>query len=242
MASSQGHLENNTLLFVGDSVAIEHYTATVCRLRALGRGMVNTTHWEPEPVVFRSSGIWVHCMRYFRPLHPAVCFTHPLHGRASDPLDLINDRQRSLLSLQDALELATNGTRATIVANLGLHYPDPALLFNVTETMLSAFQHIPSMPSVIWRETSAQHFPGRTGLYNASAYVKNSSCESVGAAKNHFNSITNPIANAHGTPIISTWAASVSRWDAHGGRGDCSHWCFGTGVVESWVDSLYQYI
>lgn len=243
VAWAAGRLVNNTLLFIGDSVSIEHYLATLCRLRSLRKEMLwNMVSWDPEPVVFNSGRIWIHCMRNFQPLHPAVCFTHPLHGRNYDPLDLSNNWNKSLVVLAQALQLVSNGTRVTIVANLGLHYRNPHMLTDVTETMLAALQHVPVPPSaVIWRETSAQHFAGNGGVYSGPHSFSNG-CTPHGNPKDFFNNITNSIAKAHGLPIIQTWESSGYRWDAHPGRGDCSHWCLGTGVVESWVDTLYKLI
>mmetsp|Transcript_20834 Transcript_20834/g.34365 ORF Transcript_20834/g.34365 Transcript_20834/m.34365 type:complete len:334 (+) Transcript_20834:108-1109(+) len=236
-AFAHGRLQNHTLIFLGDSITTQHYLATVCRLRAFAPLIAATV--PIFPIIFRATeSIWLNCVRFSPPLHHAVCLIQGLS--LSPPLGptLASGPGKGLARV---LRAATNGTRALVVANIGLHIHAMGQLAAVVRSTLAAFQRLPSniKPTVIWRETSAQHFKTRNGLYASNVSLA-PTCLPTATPTDFYNNVTNAVVASFGVPILPIWAPSVSRWHDHpdGGR-DCTHWCMGTGLVDSWVDLLY---
>jgi hypothetical protein len=113
----------------------------------------------------------------------------------------------------------------------------------------------PRRPYLLWRELTAQHFPGPAGFFSRvrdgvlhrganpyrpyRPYANSSRCyESHSAATmrdgNGWNMHANALLAAAGVPILRAWLPSSMASGAHIGYGDCTHFCL-PGVPDVWA-------
>ena len=129
-----------------------------------------------------------------------------------------------------------------------------------------------TMPHIIWRETSPQHFPTWDGTFdpvlhgNAKLINETSPCltgipwEGQQRA-NRLNAVSNPVMAKLGIPILRSWKPGVDRGIDHADMWrhsnhshvswvmtfdsstyDCSHWCEPSSYLELQVDLLLTFV
>jgi len=150
--------------------------------------------------------------------------------------------------LEQILELQNK--EALVVANFGLHYninktqKDELALKGDIEEFITELSKFTS--KLIWRETSAQHFPTEDGSF--SSHVKKNSgkaskCVPVRKQTRGWrNDITTPLMQ-NATPYvlrIGAFSSSIPP-SLHRSEKDCTHFC-NPGVTDDWSRILMNYI
>ena len=266
-------LRNRTIMFVGDSLtelfftdlvwAIEFYNAaSVSPLeppvrsslgprrtrgdsRVKGGAFCSTWKQHAFSVCMQQAGRFGGLLRV--PRHDngtAIC---DFDGRAVDhDLGDVITCLPSLLPAATGGGVAGSGLRSTdiLVVNTGLHHNEPnaTLVANVRSFILW-FQNQSSPPTVIWRESTPQHFATETGEWDTHEKA-GIVCGRVGgicAAMNplrektefqKYNNASTPMIVAAGIPIVALYQALAPYWHSHTGcvlkhrTVDCVHYAF----------------
>lgn len=237
-------LNGSRLLFLGDSLSLEHWLHTLCHLitPALHRqahGHDATTlqirHSPAELMIPTMSQpkkverVLHNCVQLSVPFAVAsLCWAH-LGIR-----DQANESGWPALAPHVLDKLARAGAlrrQDTIVANIGLLFTEPhgGALAQAVQLLLEAHARLPVAvrPRLIWRETAPQHFDSPDGSYwlpggrvtsQANGWHDTRSCvplQNVTRA-NIFNSNTRDIVGRF--PSVATlhiWDASASAWTEH---------------------------
>lgn len=258
-------LNGTTLWILGESLSVEIFIALACRHRALSdlqfhtvtaidlnrvRSEVLKSHWKKLHTHNDMRGI--HCVHL---VHGAsrsrVCLCR-IH---KDPFEFghfhsLPKFERGLEHFQDFITLTSPsdillfgfgiGENSQTAASGELGYAEQVSLF------LKHYDRNRSYyPRLIWRETPAQHFRSKTGVYDAS-YVGERCVELSSSHNTNFhesnwrNLAANPIVEQFNFPILKIWMLSAERSDAHVGN-DCTHYCL-PGLPDVWAVYLMQMI
>ena len=90
---------------------------------------------------------------------------------------------------------------------------------------------------LVWRETSPQHFQGKSGLFHG---IKTPPCVAIDdmrAAWEPYKNMTDILSEFPEIHLLPIWSLTALRFDAHSEK-ECSHWCL-PGVPDVWVQLLY---
>jgi GDSL/SGNH-like Acyl-Esterase family found in Pmr5 and Cas1p len=115
-----------------------------------------------------------------------------------------------------------------------------------------------SMPTLLWMETSPQHFPNSTkdnGYFDDKLSAKYTTCSAyenpVGYHNNDLrNRVAEEVMHAASIPILRIADSAVSQFDVHLGEADlrghrhmdCTHFCSNAGIFKHWSNLLYNVI
>ena len=166
-------------------------------------------------------------------------------------------------------ELARAGAlrqQDTIVANIGLLFPEPrgGALAQAVQLFLEAHERLPvaARPRLIWRETAPQHFDSADGSYwvpggrvtmQGLGWNGNRSCAALQNVTHAdiFNGNTRDVlARFPSVAKLHIWDASASAWAEHPAVEvdhrrhklylDCTHYCQQSGVLGLWTTELLR--
>jgi hypothetical protein len=143
-----------------------------------------------------------------------------------------------------------------ILVSFGLHYNkdngkniqeiDNGHYFNHMQLFLLDCQAMLSNSNsslkVYFIQTFFQHFSNsENGYYNGSSNACASFVDDdVAAEKDWRNRIADLLLIPAKIPIIRISSGLKSQWDAHMGHGDCTHYCYPSGVFTYIMDVLYN--
>ena len=256
------------LVFMGDSISRQLYVRTVCFL-------IGSITAENDQAPRPRHVLAQHRSSELNSSTPRVCVDLLLRVRATSvPPSTPAYRNASFCMMgvmsDDASvagkalkRLAADGwlgPRSLVVANLGIHFPPTSALEAAVRNLVQTHADLPSAlrPSLVWRETAAQHFPTSNGLYAAgsgratmSAVPHLALCRPLRFSNRStvdlYNAISRaPVEAAH-VPILRVWEHSSAAWDAHpaatrGHHGkdvlDCTHYCTPSEELGHWVREL----
>jgi len=239
---------SSTVVFWGDSVSIELYAATLCRLRAAGTSKYYTAEFEPQLLnLTQEATLLLNCVRM--PPFASVCYTPgPVYQDGVD--SQIRDGGRLSASLTRGFRSIltwSDATKLILIPNLGVHFSaNDGTLSRATRTLLDAFdvarQRLATVATLrlLWRESPAQHFSTPSGVYHYEHGSKYGQCSAIREARDEFNAVTNLLVESAGHDVLRLWNASLPRWDSHVGNGDCTHYCLDNGVVDQWVSEVMR--
>ncbi|KAL1519786.1 hypothetical protein AB1Y20_023293 [Prymnesium parvum] len=145
-----------------------------------------------------------------------------------------------------------------VVVNFGLHYEDRRAELVSEAIALANVHRSRTAPTIVWRETSPQHFQATHPFSEGDSHVPSwwrdehaSRCSPLApddANANKFNEATNPIMTRAGVPLLKVWHATAQDWSTHLSRTtnresasitDCTHFCVDTsGALRSWALGL----
>lgn len=231
------------LLMVGDSVTQQFYSAVACELEREGvwtdPGQFTNTD-ETKTVTF---GVNETAVMRFLPVY------HLVNGR----YDRVANA--ALHQLKNALAHSLNMHRTVFVLiNMGLHYVDnPVAGFtkqDYTSQMTTVLQllhntvieHPSHTIKILWRETTAQHFPTPNGYwpgvkFSQDMQLKCVKIEDTSPAADWRNRAVEQIIlhnNLFNVQILRFYNTTLPLWAAHpnGQLRDCTHFC--------WFPMLFQ--
>lgn len=255
-------LENRTVWFVGDSQQQYFYRALKCMLR----GFVDWRYAEDANVTSDAAellrieqtlvrpdlyccGVAVpFCTRYLGGLRLCLARVNKIEHMVSHffpNLALLNVTARDVMSVNNGLWTQREWTDyAGLVRGIGDY----------------VMKNRDWLPTIVWRETNAQHFLQDTGEYPD----KDKAAEILGEGKKLCgpianvslrpdgtlegsnravlsggwrNAIANPILEQAGIAIQHTWNQTVPLWGGHV-VGECTHFCH-PGTYSLWIAQLY---
>jgi hypothetical protein len=127
----------------------------------------------------------------------------------------------------------------TLVLNFGLH--KDTIDYHEIHHALERWQayHPPTRRKLqlVWRDTSAQHFPEKGGLFNRTVTLPCMPIDDMRAAFTPYKDITRMLSEFPDVHRLPIWSVTAPRFDAHNPR-ECTHWCL-PGVPDVWVRLLY---
>ena len=209
-----------TLWFIGDSITGQMIRSLVCTMRAGG-----FTLDEKKRVRKVYCIIMTH-----RQSHRSarVCMMH-----ANTSAELFET-----LLLTDANAHKTHH-QETLVLNFGLHHEqtDYHEIYHALERWQAYRPPTRRKLQLVWRDTSAQHFPEKGGLFNRTVTLPCMPIDDMRAAFTPYNDITRMLSKFPEVHRLPIWSVTAPRFDAHNPR-ECTHWCL-PGVPDVWVRLLY---
>lgn len=119
------------------------------------------------------------------------------------------------------------------------------------QRLLAEFAALPedARPTLIWRETSPQHFhtaPAFSGRYNASdsGSADHARCAPHDGARavDSLNRAVRPLLAGANVSVLPVWKLSAERWGEHFEGGDCTHFCMPSGVFALWTRVLAAHL
>lgn len=242
---------SSTVVFWGDSITIELYLATLCRLRAA----VTSKYYDPrghlaQPQLLnltQEATFWLNCIRM--PPFASVCYTPgPVYHDGTN--NQFRDGSRLSASLTRGFRSIltwSDATKLILIPNVGVHFSaNDGTLSSATRTLIDAFdvarQRLATAATLrlLWRETPAQHFSTPSGVYVHGSGGNHGPCSAVREVRDEFNAVTNPLVESAGHDVLRLYNASLPRWDSHFGNGDCTHYCLDNGVVDQWVSEVMR--
>jgi len=223
--------KGNTLWYVGDSMTSQMYISTLCILKDFAlpyfqSGRVISNPMKPSNKLRVSASSCVEFVKDIR-----ICFV----------------KSRKAAELPGIMKMLYENSWKSddfLVINYGLHpnstfKPD---IINAFKTHGEKFRNIRGESSIIWRETSAQHFINPGGVYTPEALKM--PCAPLKEENYHLANAMNleirGLLDALKIPVLETWSISSARYDAHS-NGECSHLCL-PGVPDQWVRVLHAYL
>lgn len=248
-------LSNGSFLMVGDSVMQQFYGALACELEREGvwtdpSKFTNTDelrHVEirTNQAIATSPRIGVAVPIKFAPIY------HFVNGR----FDRVPNA--SMIHLQRHVsDFVRSYDTVVIVLNMGLHYvSNPVAHFSRPDyisQMTAALQYLHSVAlsnpkknvKILWRETTAQHFPTPSGYWPGQRYAAHMKvgCVPINDTSPNADWRNSDIPliikthNLYSVKIIPFFNITVPLWTEHvnGHKQDCTHFC--------WTPFLYQYI
>jgi hypothetical protein len=258
-------LNGKTLWILGESLSVEIFIALACQLRALSdsqfhtvsasdlagvRSKVLKSHWKKLHTKNDMRGI--HCVHIIRgTLRSRICLCR-IH---KDPFEF--GHFRTLTKFEGGLKHFTDFislTRPSDVLLFGFGIDENSQAAASGELsyakQLSLFlkhydRNRSYYPRLIWRETPAQHFRSKSGVYHASRVGEGCidlslTNNTTYSESNWRNLVANPIVDQYKFPILKLWMLSAERSDAHVGK-DCTHYCL-PGLPDLWAVYLMQMI
>ena len=261
-------MHNRTLWLLGDSLMFQLGTAIACRLRA--EKLPASPLLPYSHCYLRAGG------RRSRVCHGQLVYyaSHSRPSRSNSTCDM-DENLRSVLGTPTEPGLATEND--TVVLNIGVHFVPSyleegvkklsQLVQCVAELHASATRNS-SLPSLLWRETPAQHFPNSNGVWFG-GYVKalakawpraadpqrpcNSSLDAADERRaNILNRKFEPLLRRvrDSLPVVRLWAATAMRGDDHlgiwrnsaSGGYDCTHKCEPSSVMEVETELILAFV
>lgn len=232
--------EKSSLLLVGDSVMQQFYSAMACELEREGV-------WK-DPAKFTNTDELQH-------VHGVPIKFLPVYHFVNSRWDKIANA--SMHHLKKSIEKLINDREGVmIVLNVGLHYViNPEAHFSrldYQKQVTGALQYLNDLASsplaqqkkirIIWRETSAQHFPTSNGYWPGVRYAKDMklTCTPINDTSPDADWRNNDVAaiiranQFTKIRIIPFYDISLPLWSLHvnGHMRDCTHFC--------WTPMLYQ--
>jgi hypothetical protein len=239
-----------TILFAGDSLSKQLFTAFICRLEPLVTK--DSLEWHPQMhsgVAKRcaqgSSHCWfrkgcVELANGFRVCHSEQLEPPRFKRGGHDPSYDFSTAQM----LDNVQEYNMSTTDVYVFGQMSAHgMVNPLDAYAVTQHLQD---HRHELPFFIWREPSPQHFDSRGGKFSPGASA--SECQRQSLQESEFFGMCVCIKNimaAAGIPVLDTLSMSIAQWDAHIGfvpsssKMDCTHWCT-PGVVDVWSVVLFN--
>jgi hypothetical protein len=227
---------NRSIYFVGDNISLQHYHAFGCQLGA-------DVPTADIPVARALEGSTCTVRRDGTP--GRVC-----HVRASDSSDSRSKNRHSAATVCSRLVSILRAGDVVIAANEGIRHRagggDQRLELQSALAMLSPARELRRANALLlWRKTTAQHFPTPTGLYIPSVLSCHGKtrcpvggCRPVANASRlrERNSAVSQAVRAMGIPVLNAFDRSILHWRSHverrsasvhtmRGTLDCSHFC-----------------
>lgn len=253
--------ERSALLLVGDSVMQQFYGATACELEREGIWTdpkqfqdtdsikyveMEVTKAASERVGAKPRSSKTHGVRIkFLPIY------HFVNGRWDR---IANASMHNLKSNIDELVNSDDYDGITVLLNMGLHYVSKPVAHFTREDYISqisealsylnnvVLQHPTKKIRVLWRETSAQHFPTPNGYWPGQRYAASMKLRCSAIADNSTTAdwrnsdVRDIIRNKKlsQVEIIPFYNVTLPLWTSHvnGHLRDCTHFC--------WSPMLYQ--
>lgn len=244
------------LLMIGDSVMQQFYSALACELEREGI-------WDDPAKFTNTDETRTVTLPTSNPSHPEEATSDALATMQFLPIyHLVNGRydrvpQAALHHLRNALKQALGKYRTIVILiNMGLHYVDnPVAGFSkddyrqqMTTVLTTLHQTVLDHPDhtikVLWRETSAQHFPTPNGYWPGVKYATHmklqcTAIQDVSPQADWRNRAIEQIIVQHNlfsVQIVRFYNITLPLWSAHpnGRLRDCTHFC--------WFPMLYQSI
>ena len=239
-------LAKGMLLLVGDSVMQQFFGAMACELEREGI-------WK-DPSKFQNTDEVRQVKVTEEQTTPAVPVKFvPIYHFVNGRFDRVANASMFHLR-RNVEEYVSKHDMVLIFMNMGLHYvSSPIAHFDraAYRTQMTAAltylnnvanSHADKKIRVVWRETSAQHFPTPTGYWPGARYAPGMKvgCEPIreaGPAADWRNSDIRDIVQSHGLSKVSIapfYNITVPLWSEHvnGHLRDCTHFC--------WTPMLYQ--
>ena len=239
-------LAKGMLLLVGDSVMQQFFGAMACELEREGI-------WK-DPSNFQNTDEVRQVKVTEAQTTPAVPVKFvPIYHFVNGRFDRVANASMFHLR-RNVEEYVSKHDSVLIFMNMGLHYvSSPIAHFDraayraqmtaaLTYLNKIANSHADKKIRVVWRETSAQHFPTPTGYWPGARYAPGMKvgCEPIreaGPEADWRNSDIRDIVQSHGLSKVSIapfYNITVPLWSEHvnGHLRDCTHFC--------WTPMLYQ--
>jgi len=240
-------LGSRNLYIFGDGLSTQHQASLECDLKSMITSTKKTETDNIQTLVNDATITYVHVYNMDSMIATAERFNSEDSGMREVDICVIN------------IGVHYNDVRCT-AEEMGPNCMD-RIAFNV---FLAWFENecllkkcLPC--TIVWRETSHQHYPGtKGGLYNKASNSTGEcgQCEAVnmGQAQRHNwrNMDANSIMERNNVPVLKVWAMSVIAHDLHdevrvGTNGteacDCTHYCnFRAGLFEAWTTVLMNFL
>ena len=248
-------LAGRLLLFVGDSVQVQLFSAFACMLHAHDPLSVKTTNirWRsPETLRKRCHGeqkchYEQACVEFTSGARVCVCPVIGLEDRLYARCLAGKTRSSDIvfygsIGIHFTGEMGSNGSRIDVTK---LATKEAALLLR--HVGYSSHRRRATSPTVIWREVTAQHFPHAGGHYKQASAQDDynrktndprpcTTTHSYVDMERHqrWNKVALPIVEQANIPILRVWASTALVGDAHVSYGDCTHFCI-PGAPNEWA-------
>lgn len=134
-----------------------------------------------------------------------------------------------------------------VFTNYGVWANSPAKLNAALKTIGMWYRSTKSKPTLIWRESSAQHFATRDGNYASNAKKKPCRMQSraLMVKGNWRNDVANEAMRELSVPVLPIWASTafalLHRKKRNMNTADCTHFC-NPGVPDVWAVMLYNHV
>ena len=220
------YFKNRTIIFWGDSLTEQLSGSFLCLLSDKSKWQVKGMNKFTKSMRKRR-----YCVLVLKDIR--ICFVY-----ASDPTKHV----KYILQLQN--------TQSVVVVNFGVHYnrenprKNETALQKDIEGLVSKLSNFSS--KIIWRETSAQHFPtvdGSFAFQSTNGHRTDLKCQHLRVQNRGWrNEITTPMVEKV-TPYVlkmGSFSSSIPPSLHRGGR-DCTHFC-NPGVTDDWSRILMNYI
>jgi hypothetical protein len=245
--------EKGALLLVGDSVMQQFFGAMACELEREGvwKDPSQFTNTDEVKYVESTLAVGAETQKVSVPIKFAPIY-HFVNGRwdrvANASMHHLRKNVEDFLHAHDSV---------TVLINMGLHYvSNPIAHFtrqDYISQMTSCLQYLNALAidskkaqnktlRVLWRETSAQHFPTSNGYwpgvkYAASMQLKCEPIADTSSSGDWRNSDIRAIIAEHNlqhVQILPFYNVTLPLWSMHvnGHLRDCTHFC--------WSPMLYQ--
>lgn len=263
--------ERSALLLIGDSVMQQFYGATACELEREGIWTDPSHFQDTDSIKYVEMEVTNPAAERVGAA-PRDSKTHAVRIKFLPIYHFVNGRwdriaNASMHNLKTNVEEIVNGNTydgLTILLNMGLHYVSNPVAHFTREDYISqmteclsylnglVLQHPKKKIRVLWRETSAQHFPTPNGYwpgvrYAASMKLRCSAIADNSTAADWRNSDVRDIIRnkkLSQVEIIPFYNVTLPLWTSHvnGHLRDCTHFCWSPMLYQSLFHSLAQQV
>ena len=255
-------LNRTRLIFLGDSLSLEHFVSTVCFLVGPMPSLMEPPNFEvrvgddPDAhycLTLRRDS-WSEATLCFlewfgkvkhrvRPPWIAEQYDADIKNRTLAAMNMMATVGWTKGLMGHVVQTWDLGQRDRVVANLGLMFgsrPGP-LLVQAVSSFLAAYRALPneSRFTMSWRETAPQHFPTKSGFYSNASLM---TC-TRGAVEDGFNALTNPLVTPLGLDTLRVWRSADLRFQQHPlehSPNDCTHYCLPGAVLGNWALAIVR--
>jgi hypothetical protein len=253
--------ERSALLLVGDSVMQQFYGAMACELEREGVWTDPNNFKDTDSVkyvemdVTRAASVQTGAKERSAKSHGVRIKFLPIYHFVNGRWDRVaNASMHNLRTNVEELANSDEYDGITIIMNMGLHYVSnpvaqftrPDYIAQMSEALSYLNKVVLQYPlkriRVLWRETSAQHFPTPNGYWPGVRYAADMKlkCEAIAdnstTADWRNSDVRDIIRNKglHQVEIIPFYNVTLPLWTSHvnGHLRDCTHFC--------WSPMLYQ--
>jgi len=220
------YFRNRTLILWGDSMSEQLAGSLLCMLSDR-----NTRDEMERKAFIKLMRKRQYCFKVLNNIK--ICFVY-----ATDP--------KKHLEYVKALQ----NEEGLVVANFGVHYNKGKSQKNEIALKRDIESIIPVISTfvskLVWRETSAQHFPSQDGSFSfqdLKTSKRNSKCQPTRVPSRGWrNDITTPLMQNVTPYVLQVGVLSSSIPPSlHRGSNDCTHFC-NPGVTDDWSRILMNYI
>ena len=255
-ANLQASLSGRTIIFMGDSVSLHHYTTLVCALNTAAIGADGRSSMvKVFGLTTEGLGKTDTCA-FWDAAGIALCFLYPasksFYGKR--PNYLRRKASTIISALQDHAQLTLHDA---IVFNIGVMLEKGGVVRvrEMRETLLDAAtahshwhkaRSPTGAPLLLWRETGSQGFPGfaypgRSAKGIACAHFDAHAFSSASNASiNRFNAPLGSTLERTGLPVLHVWATTAIARQEYPGNGDCTHFPLHGAVYSSWNEIMLR--